>query len=698
MQRSASALGRRLCRSNVAGWDRALLKQRQWRAPCVSQRWLSGNVGAAGTKGAALGSDPGKAPAPAPQDQSSTLRILKLMSRHLLSSSEQRVRVFGSLGILAAAKLINIQVPFIFKDIVEELTRATEGSAGAASSIGGKAADAFLSSGAADVVAAGAVDPATALPFAMVVGYGVARSGAAGLQELRNAVFCTVSQRAVRKAAHGVFTHLNELDMNFHLARNTGAVARTIDRGSRSINYLLTSMVFNVVPTTLEISLVSGILATTFGPSYTAVALSTIAAYVFFTIRVTQWRTQIRRRMNELDNQAGGRVVDSLMNVETIKLFNGAAREEAAYDRTLAEYERAMIRTQTSLSVLNFGQSFIFSCGLTGIMLLSANDIMSGSASVGDLVLVNGLLFQISFPLNFIGSTYRELRQAIIDMEKLFELRDVQPRESDRPGARPLALEAGAAPAVRFEDVHFRYPNGRRVLKGLSFEVEPGVTAAFVGPSGCGKSTVLRLLTRLQSADRGRVFVADQDVLDLQALSVRERTAFIPQDVTLFNASIGYNIAYGDPEVAAAWPSAAARERVEAVAGQAAVDGAIARLPEGYDSKVGERGLLLSGGEKQRIAIARALMRGAPLVLADEPTSALDSGTEAEVMHALRGGADGATCLIVAHRLSTVQGADVIFVLDGGRVCEQGTHEQLLERGGLYAHMWDTQSQDAAGA
>ena len=698
MQRSASALGRRLCRSNVAGWDRALLKQRQWRAPCVSQRWLSGNVGAAGTKGAALGSDPGKAPAPAPQDQSSTLRILKLMSRHLLSSSEQRVRVFGSLGILAAAKLINIQVPFIFKDIVEELTRATEGSAGAASSIGGKAADAFLSSGAADVVAAGAVDPATALPFAMVVGYGVARSGAAGLQELRNAVFCTVSQRAVRKAAHGVFTHLNELDMNFHLARNTGAVARTIDRGSRSINYLLTSMVFNVVPTTLEISLVSGILATTFGPSYTAVALSTIAAYVFFTIRVTQWRTQIRRRMNELDNQAGGRVVDSLMNVETIKLFNGAAREEAAYDRTLAEYERAMIRTQTSLSVLNFGQSFIFSCGLTGIMLLSANDIMSGSASVGDLVLVNGLLFQLSFPLNFIGSTYRELRQAIIDMEKLFELRDVQPRESDRPGARPLALEAGAAPAVRFEDVHFRYPNGRRVLKGLSFEVEPGVTAAFVGPSGCGKSTVLRLLTRLQSADRGRVFVADQDVLDLQALSVRERTAFIPQDVTLFNASIGYNIAYGDPEVAAAWPSAAARERVEAVAGQAAVDGAIARLPEGYDSKVGERGLLLSGGEKQRIAIARALMRGAPLVLADEPTSALDSGTEAEVMHALRGGADGATCLIVAHRLSTVQGADVIFVLDGGRVCEQGTHEQLLERGGLYAHMWDTQSQDAAGA
>lgn len=698
MQRSASALGRRLCWSNVAGWDRALLKQRQWRAPCVSQRWLSGNVGAAGTKGAALGSDPGKAPAPAPQDQSSTLRILKLMSRHLLSSSEQRVRVFGSLGILAAAKLINIQVPFIFKDIVEELTRATEGSAGAASSIGGKAADAFLSSGAADVVAAGAVDPATALPFAMVVGYGVARSGAAGLQELRNAVFCTVSQRAVRKAAHGVFTHLNELDMNFHLARNTGAVARTIDRGSRSINYLLTSMVFNVVPTTLEISLVSGILATTFGPSYTAVALSTIAAYVFFTIRVTQWRTQIRRRMNELDNQAGGRVVDSLMNVETIKLFNGAAREEAAYDRTLAEYERAMIRTQTSLSVLNFGQSFIFSCGLTGIMLLSANDIMSGSASVGDLVLVNGLLFQLSFPLNFIGSTYRELRQAIIDMEKLFELRDVQPRESDRPGARPLALEAGAAPAVRFEDVHFRYPNGRRVLKGLSFEVEPGVTAAFVGPSGCGKSTVLRLLTRLQSADRGRVFVADQDVLDLQALSVRERTAFIPQDVTLFNASIGYNIAYGDPEVAAAWPSAAARERVEAVAGQAAVDGAIARLPEGYDSKVGERGLLLSGGEKQRIAIARALMRGAPLVLADEPTSALDSGTEAEVMHALRGGADGATCLIVAHRLSTVQGADVIFVLDGGRVCEQGTHEQLLERGGLYAHMWDTQSQDAAGA
>ena len=698
MQRSASALGRRLCWSNVAGWDRALLKQRQWRAPCVSQRWLSGNVGAAGTKGAALGSDRGKAPAPAPQDQSSTLRILKLMSRHLLSSSEQRVRVFGSLGILAAAKLINIQVPFIFKDIVEELTRATEGSAGAASSIGGKAADAFLSSGAADVVAAGAVDPATALPFAMVVGYGVARSGAAGLQELRNAVFCTVSQRAVRKAAHGVFTHLNELDMNFHLARNTGAVARTIDRGSRSINYLLTSMVFNVVPTTLEISLVSGSLATTFGPSYTAVALSTIAAYVFFTIRVTQWRTQIRRRMNELDNQAGGRVVDSLMNVETIKLFNGAAREEAAYDRTLAEYERAMIRTQTSLSVLNFGQSFIFSCGLTGIMLLSANDIMSGSASVGDLVLVNGLLFQLSFPLNFIGSTYRELRQAIIDMEKLFELRDVQPRESDRPGARPLALEAGAAPAVRFEDVHFRYPNGRRVLKGLSFEVEPGVTAAFVGPSGCGKSTVLRLLTRLQSADRGRVFVADQDVLDLQALSVRERTAFIPQDVTLFNASIGYNIAYGDPEVAAAWPSAAARERVEAVAGQAAVDGAIARLPEGYDSKVGERGLLLSGGEKQRIAIARALMRGAPLVLADEPTSALDSGTEAEVMHALRGGADGATCLIVAHRLSTVQGADVIFVLDGGRVCEQGTHEQLLERGGLYAHMWDTQSQDAAGA
>ena len=473
----------------------------------------------------------------------------------------------------------------------------------------------------------------------MVIGYGLSRSTASGAAELRSAIFSTVAQDAIRQVSRQIFVHLHNLDMQFHLERNTGVLSRTIDRGSRSINFALSSILFNVVPTALEVSLVSGILAVNFGAPYAAVAVGTIATYTAFTVIVSNWRTEIRKKMNKEEAAASGKVVDSLINYETVKLFQNEVHEANRYDTSLAGFQKASIKTQTSLSLLNFGQNAIFSCGLTAIMYMCMLDIQAGQATVGDLVLVNGLLFQLSIPLNFIGMVYRELRQATIDMEAMFRLRAVTPRVCDVPHAPVLHLTNGT---IKFEDVYFSYPtyqqeiksvvgtsgsgpsasgiaNGtttakaaspREILKGLSMEIPGGKTVAIVGSSGSGKSTLLRLLYRFYDCNDGRITVDGQDIKEVQVQSLRSHFSVVPQDTVLFNDTLKYNIAYGD--------LTASEDRINEVTRLAKLDALISRLPDGFNTRVGERGLKLSGGEKQRVAIARCLLKDSPIVLLDE--------------------------------------------------------------------------------
>ncbi|OQR87212.1 ATP-binding Cassette (ABC) Superfamily [Achlya hypogyna] len=561
-------------------------------------------------------------------------------------------RVALSLGLLVSSKLINIQVPFIFKDLV-------------------------------DVMGATATpEVAAVLPVGLVVGYGLGRFSANAFQELRNAIFAKVAQGTIRQVARNVFEHLHGLDLKFHLDRQTGALSRTIDRGSRSIDFVLRSILFNVAPTALEIALVSSIMAHQFGWEYAAVTLGTLTAYTGFTVGVTQWRTEIRRRMNKLENEAGGKVIDSLMNYETVKYFNNEKHEADRYDTVLRNYQDASLKTQTSLSFLNAGQNAIFSAGLTAIMYMAAQGIVDGTLTVGDLVLVNGLLFQLSIPLNFIGSVYREVRQAVIDMEAMFALRAVQPKIL--PGAAAFA-DAKAPKTIRFEDVAFSYREDRPILNGTTFSVAPGKTTAIVGTSGSGKSTILRLLYRFYDVQGGKITIDDHDVRDLNMDTLRKAIAVVPQDTVLFNESIFYNIKYGN--------LAATDEQVYQAAKVAQIHDSIERFPEGYATKVGERGLKLSGGEKQRVAIARAMLKDAPILLFDEATSALDSETEFEIVREFKAIGLNKTMVIIAHRLSTIQDSDEILVMDAGRVIERGTHVELLAAEGKYAEMWVRQQQ-----
>ena len=608
-------------------------------------------------------------------------------------------RVILALALLVGGKVLNIQVPFIFKDIVTQLNIKAE-----------------------DAEAALLV-----VPMALLLGYGMARSSAAGMQELRNAVFSFVSQRAIRRVADSVFRHLHALDLRFHLNRSTGAVSRVLDRGNRSISFVLSSLVFSVVPTALEIALVSGILAAQCGPAYAGVTVATIASYVAFTIGFTQWRTQFRKDMNRAENEASSRVVDSLINYETVKFFRNEEHEAREYGRFLRAYQDASIKTQTSLSALNYGQNLVFSVGLTAVMIMAAQDIVAGTMSVGDLILVNGLLFQLSVPLNFIGSVYRDLRQALIDMENMFALQDTDADVKQLPGAPPLALipvpgaassavatdsidllhdisssvvrEAvsklpampGAVGALSFGGVRFHYPDApsRDILQGLDLVVPAGRTVAVVGPSGCGKSTLVRLLFRFFDAQEGVVRVDGQDVRGVDMDSLRDAIGVVPQDTVLFNDSLRHNIAYGN--------LTATDAQVADAAAMAQLTEAVGRMPEGFDTPVGERGLKLSGGEKQRVACARVMLKNAPILLADEATSALDTATEAGIMGGLKKLSQDRTSLLIAHRLSTVKDADLIYVLDAGRVVEAGQHEQLLRKGGLYADMWNLQLQSAQG-
>lgn len=570
--------------------------------------------------------------------------------------TDLKVRVVAALGLLVTSKLVNIQVPFLFKGIVDDLNTA-------------------------DVATV-----ALAVPMGMLISYGVARSTAAGAQELRNAIFATVAQKAIRQVARDVFVHLHNLDLTFHLNRQTGALSRVIDRGGRSIDFVLRAMVFNVVPTIFEIVLVASILGNKFGTPYALVTVGTLAAYTTFTIGITSWRTKFRKDMNRLENEASSQAVDSLINYETVKYFNNEEFEANRYDVSLGGYQQAALKTQTSLSMLNFGQNVIFSAGLSAAMILGAQGVRSGTMSVGDLILVNGLLFQLSVPLNFVGSVYREVRQALVDMEAMFALRGHESKVADEPSAAEFIPRGGE---IVFDNVDFSYTPDLRLLRKMSLTVPAGHKIAVVGPSGCGKSTIVRLLYRFFDTESGTVSIDGQDVRKVTLSSLRKAIGVVPQDTVLFHDTIFHNIQYGNLE--------ASEEEVYEAARLAQVHDAIMRMPRGYDTIVGERGLKLSGGEKQRVAIARAILKDAPILLCDEATSALDTTTESEIMASLHRLAENRTTILIAHRLSTVQDADQILVMGGGSVVESGTHDELLAMNGRYAAMWNQQRAAALG-
>ncbi|GMI11067.1 hypothetical protein TrVE_jg3323 [Triparma verrucosa] len=572
---------------------------------------------------------------------------------------------------MVIAKGINVNVPFCFKWLVDDLTNL-QSSSSSASSV-------------SEILT---TSPEVALmstsPFLLLLGYGLSRASTSFLQEARNATFAKVAQATIRKVGQSTFAHVHDLDMQYHLTSNTGTLSRTMERGTRSMSFVLNSMVFNVAPTILEVGVVTCIVNYTFGPEHALCVLSTIAAYVGYTIGITQWRTKFRRDMNKLENLGSGRVSDSLINYETVKYFTNESWEVERYGKVLRGYEEAALKTVSSLSLLNFGQNAIFSVGLTGIMYLTVSDIIAGDASVGDLVLVNGLLFQLSIPLNFIGSVYREVKQSLIDMEAMFKLRSTVPIVQDREDAVELEVK-GDDMDIRFENVKFEYPSStdRKVINGLTFDVKEGQTVALVGSSGCGKSTILRLLYRFYDPTGGKVLINDRDIREYSSSSFRKNIAVVPQDTVLFNDTILYNIRYGDLE--------ATDEEVIEAAKKAKIHDTIMSFPQGYDTVVGERGLKLSGGEKQRVSIARAVLKKAKILFCDEPTSSLDSTTERNIMANLKEVGKSHTTIIIAHRLSTVQDADKIVVLKEGRVEEEGTHWELLRKQGMYKDMYESQ-------
>lgn len=581
--------------------------------------------------------------------------IMKEMSRYLWpkDSMSTKLRVGLAVALLVGGKVLNVQVPFYFKSIVDSMN--------------------------VDVASMGGVVPAVA--GSMILAYGAARVGATVFQEMRNAVFASVAQKAIRSVARNVFDHLLRLDLSFHLSKQTGGLTRALDRGTKGISFLLTSMVFHIMPTALEISMVCGILTWQFGAQFAAMTLLTMVGYTAFTIWTTAWRTKFRRQANAADNKASTVAVDSLINYEAVKYFNNEKFEVSRYDKALQGYEKSSIKVATSLAFLNSGQNIIFSTALTGMMYLAANGLASGSLTVGDLVMVNQLVFQLSVPLNFLGSVYRELRQSLLDMETLFNLQKVNVSITDKPGAKPLALARGGE--IKFENVNFGYHPDRPILNNLSLTIPAGKKVAIVGPSGCGKSTLLRLLFRSYDVQAGRILIDDQDIRDVQVESLRKSIGVVPQDTPLFNDTVEHNIRYGNIE--------ASREDVIAAAQRARIhDTIVDNFPDGYATKVGERGMMISGGEKQRLAMSRLLLKDPPLLFFDEATSALDTHTEQKLMVNINSilREKGRTSVFVAHRLRTIYDSDLIIVLREGSVAEMGTHRELIDREGLYAELW----------
>ncbi len=525
------------------------------------------------------------------------------------------------------------------------------------------------------------------VPLALILGYGLLRIASSGFAELRDAVFAAVQQRATRRVGLHTFRHLHALSLRFHLDRQTGGLARAIDRGTLGIQSVLRLAVFNVVPTIFEILMVTAILWDVFDWRFASLTFLAVALYLGFTLAFTDMRVKIRRRMNDSDNEARGKSVDSLLNYETVKYFGNEAHEASRFDRALAAYEKAAVRSQVSLNMLNLGQAIIIAVGLAGIMLLAARGVAAGQMSVGKFVVVNTYLMQLYQPLNFLGFVYREIKQGLVDMEQMFGLLTVPPEVADAPGAPALHAAGGA---VRFEGVQFGYRPDHPILKGLDLAIPAGRTLAVVGPTGAGKSTLSRLLFRFYDPTAGRILIDGQDIRAVTQDSLRAAIGVVPQDTVLFNDTIRYNIAYGRPE--------ATQEAIEHAARLAQVHDFVMRLPDGYDTMVGERGLKLSGGEKQRVAIARTILKNPPILILDEATSALDSRTEREIGAALAAAARHRTTLVIAHRLSTVVDADEIIVLVDGQVAERGTHAALLATRGTYARMWALQAVDAETA
>ena len=566
-----------------------------------------------------------------------------------------KVRVVVALSFLVLAKLLNVQVPFYFKSIIDGMNIDWTNEVGLVSTIIG----------------------------GTILAYGGARFGAVLFGELRNAIFATVSQSAIRKVAHNTFRHLLNLDLGFHLSRQTGGLTRAIDRGTKGISYVLTAMVFHILPITFEISVVSGILTYNYGMNFAAVTLLTMLAYSIFTIRTTAWRTGFRRRANNADNKAASVALDSLINFESVKYFNNEAYQAKKYDMALQKYQDFSIKIATSLAFLNSGQNLIFTSALTAMMYMAADGVASGSLTVGDLVLINQLVFQLSVPLNFLGSVYRELKQSLLDMETLFQLQKNQVLITSKPNAPPLMLKKGE---IRFENVTFGYHPQRPILNNCSFVIPGGEKVAIVGPSGSGKSTILRLVFRFYDIQSGRILIDGQDIRDVDLESLRRAIGVVPQDTPLFNDTILENVRYGNLE--------SSDEEVNRVISEAKLDRLVNDLPDGLQTIVGERGLMISGGEKQRLAIARVLLKKSPITFFDEATSALDTHTEQSLLRTIRGvfKNTGNTNVSIAHRLRTIADSDKIIVLEKGEVKEEGDHQSLLKKeGSLYGELWNIQ-------
>ena len=578
------------------------------------------------------------------------LRFLPML--WLPGERELKLRVVFAIVLVLMGKATMLAMPFAYKAVIDRMSGPTQ--------------------------AAGVV-------LMLVVAYSVARFSGVLFDNLRNALFEKVGQGAARRLSAQVFRHVHNLSLRFHLERRTGSLTKVVERGTKSIDMMLYFLLFNIAPTLIELIAICVIFQVKFGWGLVGATLAIVALYIGFTRWVTDWRSKLQREMNDVDNQAIGRAVDSLLNYETVKYFNAEEREAERYDSAIGAYTRAAVRNEVSLAWLNIGQSLITNAMMAGAMGFTVWGWARGQFTPGDVVLVNSLLMQLFRPLDMLGWVYRSIRQGLIDMEAMFDLLDTPAEVVDAPGSRPLVVGRGH---LRLEDVRFGYDPDREILKGVSLDVPPGTSCAVVGPSGAGKSTLARLLYRFYDPQGGRVLIDGQDIREVTQESLRSAIGIVPQDTVLFNDSIGYNIGYGR--------DGAGQAEIEAAARGAAIDGFIAALPKGYEAKVGERGLKLSGGEKQRVAIARTLLKNPPILILDEATSALDSRTEESILATLADISANRTSISIAHRLSTVVGADQIVVLDDGRVAERGTHAELLRRNGLYADMWARQAQERA--